>query len=111
MKATKIFIALTATAAICLAIIGVTYGYYVTNQTTANTNTYTTNDGGFWGWFGGCLGFGPNQSYGYHYQYQTPGNSTAQPRATYVHPQQPFQSQNPNQGYYPYGYGRSCWGW
>jgi hypothetical protein len=111
MKATKIFIALAATAAICLAVIGVAYGYYITNQTTVNTNTYTTTDGGFWSWFGGCLGFGPNQPYSYPCQYQTPSNNTAQPPATYVPPQQPFQPQNPNQGYYPYRNGRSCWGW
>lgn len=116
MKATKIFIALAATAAIVLAIIGVAYGYYVANQTsinasspyTINTNTSNTNDGGFWGWFGGCLGFGPNQAYGY--QYQLPANSTAEPPA-YVPPQYPYQQQNPNQGYYQYGYGRGCGGW
>jgi len=111
MKAIKIFIALAATAAICLAAIGVAYGYYVTNQTrvNANFNSPYTTDGGFWGWFGGCLGFGPNQSYGY--QYQIPSNSTGQPPTTYVPPQQMYQPQNPNQGYYPFGYGRGCWGW
>lgn len=113
MKATEIFIALAVTAAIFLAAIGVAYGYYVTNQTAVNTNTnspYTT-ERGFWGWFGGCLGFEPNQSYDYYYHYQTPSNSTAQPPATYVPPQQPFQPQNLNKGYYSSGYGRGCWGW
>ena len=116
MKATKIFIALAATAAISLAVIGVAYGYYVNNQTGVNANSpYPTNanvpntaDGGFWGWFGGCLGFAPRQPYGY--QYQAPTNSTTAP-PVYVPPQQQYQPQNPNQGYYPYGYGRGCWGW
>jgi hypothetical protein len=107
MKATKIFIALAATAAIFLAAIGVAYGYYVTSQTAVNANTSSTTDGGFWGWFGGCLGFGPRQPVGY--QYQPSGNSTAE-SPTYVPPQQAYQP-NPNQGYYPYGYGRGCWGW
>jgi hypothetical protein len=108
MKATtKIFTALAATAAICLAIIGVAYGYYVTTQTRVYANTPNTTDGGFWGWFGGCLGFAPRQPYAYQYQY--PSNNTTQP--DYVAPQQPYQPQNPNQGYYPYGYGRGCWGW
>ena len=116
MKATKIFIALAATAVIALAVIGVAYGYYVNNQTgfnanspyTTNTNTPNTTDGGFWGWFGGCLGFAPRQPYSY--QYQPPTNSTAQP-PTYVPPQYPYQPQNPNQNYYQSGYGRGCWGW
>jgi hypothetical protein len=108
MKATKIFIVLAATAAIVLAAIGVAYGYYINNQTSVNANSPYTTDTDFWGWFGGCLGFGPNQPYGY--QYQTPSNSTTAPPATYV-PQQPYQPQNPNQGYYANGYGRGCWGW
>jgi hypothetical protein len=116
MKTTKIFIALAATAAICLAIIGVAYGYYATNQArlyantsnTTNTNTPNTNEGGFWGWFGGCFGLAPRQPY--NYQNQAPTNSTTAP-PVYVPPQQQYQPQNPNQGYYPYGYGRGCWGW
>jgi hypothetical protein len=109
MKTTKILIALAATAAIFLAAVGVAYGYYTANRASVNGNSPSTSDGGFWGWFGGCLGFGPRQSLGS--QYQTPSNSTAEPPATYVPPQQPYQPQNPNQGYYPYGYGRGCWGW
>ncbi len=108
MKAIKIFIALSATAALCLAIIGVAYGYYTANQASVNANTPYTTNRGFWGWFGSCLGFGPRQPIGY--QYQPSGNSTAESQ-TYVPPQQPYQPQNPNQGYYPYGYGRGCWGW
>jgi hypothetical protein len=110
MKTTKIFIALAATAAIALAVIGVAYGYYVNNQTSINANSpYTTNTNtGFWGWFGGCLGFAPRQAYSY--QYQPPTNNTAQP-PTYVPPQQHYQPQNPNQGYYQYGYEHGCWGW
>jgi hypothetical protein len=46
-KATKIFIALAATAAIFLAAIGVAYGYYIANQPNLNTNTPNTTDGGF----------------------------------------------------------------
>jgi hypothetical protein len=108
MKTTEIFIALAATAAICLAIIGVAYGYYATNQTRVYANTPNSADGGFWGWLGGCLGLAPNQAYGY--QYQAPTNSTTAP-PVYVPPQQQYQPQNPNQGYYPNGYGRGCWGW
>jgi hypothetical protein len=101
---TKIFIVLAATAAICLAIIGVAYGYYVTTQARVNANTPNTTDGSFWGLFGGCLGFAPRQPYTYQYQY--PNNNTTQPE--YVPPQQKYQPPNPNQGYYPYGYGRGC---
>jgi hypothetical protein len=108
MKATRIFIVLTATAAIFLATIGVAYGYYINNQTTVNANAPYTTDTSFWGWLGDCLGFGPNQPYGY--PYQTPGNSTVE-SPTYVSPQQPYQPQGPNQGYYANGYGRGCWGW
>ena len=104
---TKLFIVLAATAATCLAIIGVAYGYYVTTQTRIYANTPNTTYGGFWGWFGGCLGFAPRQPYGYQYQY--PNGNTTQP--DYVPPQQLYQPPNPNQGYYPYGYGRGCWGW
>ena len=104
---TKLFIVLAATTATCLAIIGVAYGYYVTTQTRIYANTPNTTYGGFWGWFGGCLGFAPRQPYGYQYQY--PNGNTTQPE--YVPPQQPYQPPNPNQGYYPYGYGRGCWGW
>ena len=110
MKATKIFIVLAATVALCLAVIGVAYGYYVTNPTSVNPNTpyapYTA-DSDFWGWFGGCLGF---RQQPYTYQYQYPSNSTTQPPAT-VPPQQPYQ---PYQPQYPdqdsYGYRRGC-GW
>jgi hypothetical protein len=116
LKATKIFMALAATAAIALAVIGVAYGYYVNNQASINANSpYATNnstpstaDRGFLGWFGGCLGFAPRQTYSY--QYQPPTNSTAQ-APTNIPPQYPYQPQNPNQGYYQYGYGRGCWGW
>jgi hypothetical protein len=108
MKTTKIFIVLAATAAIFLTAIGVAYGYYITNQTSVNANSPYTTDNGFWGWFGGCLGFGSSQPYGY--QYQPPSNSTAEP-PTLVPPQQPYQPQGPNQGYYANGYGRGCWGW
>jgi len=116
MKATKIFMALAATAAIALAVIGVAYGYYVNNQNSINANSpYATNnstpstaDRGFWGWFGGCLGFAPRQTYSY--QYQPPTNNTAQP-PTNIPPQYPYHPQNPNQGYYQYGFGRGCWGW
>jgi len=108
MKTTKIFIALAATAAIFLAAIGVAYGYYITSQPNVNTNSPNIADGGFWGWFSGCLGFAPRQPYSY--QHQTPSNTAAE-APTYVPPQQQYQPQNPNQGYYPYGYGRGCWGW
>jgi len=114
MKTTKIFIALAATAAISLAVIGVAYGYYVNNPTGFNANSpyaatdTDTEDGGFWGWFGGCLGFAPHRAYSY--QYQPPANGTAQP-PNYVPPQYPYQPQNPSQGYYQSGYGRGCWGW
>jgi len=111
MKATKIFIVLVATAAISLAVIGVAYGYYVTNQTNVNPYSPYATDNDFWGWFGGCLCFRP-EPYDYQYQYQYPSNSTTQPPA-YVSPQQPYQPyqpQNPNQGY-SYGYRHGCWGW
>ena len=108
MKKIKIFIVLAATAAIFLTAIGVAYGYYITNQTTVNANSPYTTDNGFWGWFGGCLGFTPSQPYGY--PYQPPSNSTTEP-PTLVPPQQPYQPQGPNQGYYANGYGRGCWGW
>ena len=68
MKATKIFIVLAATAVISLTAIGVATGYYVTNQTDVNTNLpYDTNNG-FWGLFGGCLGF-RQQPYAYQHRY------------------------------------------
>jgi hypothetical protein len=111
MKATKIFIVLAATAAISLAVIGVAYGYYVSNQTTVNPNSpyapYTAGSD-FWGWFGGCLGFRQEP---YAHQYQYPGNSTTQPPATVPpqQPYQPYQPQYPDQGY-SYGYRRGC-GW
>ena len=106
MKATKIFIVLAATAAISLAVIGVAYGQYL-NQTRINPNLSYETNADFWGWFGGCLGFGHRQAYGYTYQ---PSNNSTTPPPNYVPPQQPYQPQNPNQGYYPYGYGRGCWG-
>jgi hypothetical protein len=109
MKATKIFIALAATAAIGLAAIGVAYGYYVTNPTTVNANSPYTTGSDFWGWFGGCLGWRNNQPYNSSYQIQPPINGMIQP-PVYVPPQQPYQLQVPNQGYYQYGYGRGCWG-
>jgi hypothetical protein len=115
MKATKIFIALAATAAISLAVIGVAYGYYVNNQTGVNANSpyATTNtntgDGGFWGWLGGCFGWQSTQPYNNSYHYQPSVNDTAQPPA-YVPPQM-YQPQKPNQNYYQSGYGRGCWGW
>ena len=108
MKATKIFIVLAATVALCLAVIGVAYGYYVTNPTSVNPNSQYTTDSDFWGWFGGCLGFRQEP---YAYQTQYPSNSTTQPPAT-VPPQQPYQ---PYQPQYPdqdsYGYRHGCWGW
>jgi hypothetical protein len=107
MKATKIFIVLAATAAISLAAIGVAYGHYITNQTSINANSPYDTDADFWGWFRGCLGF---RSEPYHYRYQPPSNSTIEP-PEYIPPQQPYQPQNPNQGYYNYGYRRGCWGW
>ena len=112
MKATKIFIVLAATVALCLAVIGVAYGYYVTNPTSVNPNTpyapYTA-DSDFWGWFGGCLGF---RQQPYTYQYQYPSNSTTQPPATVPpqQPYQPYQPRYPDQGY-SYGYRHGCWGW
>lgn len=111
MKATKILIVLAATAAISLAVIGVAYGQYSANQTYVNPNSLSTTENDFWGWLGGCLGFGPRQPYDYHYQYQYPNNTTTQP--DYVPPQQPYQPyqpQYPDQGY-SYGYRRGCWGW
>jgi hypothetical protein len=107
MKATKIFIVLAATAAISLAVIGVAYGQYI-DQTHINADSSYATDTDFWGWFGGCLGFGPRQAYGY--TYQSPRNSRTQPPNCFP-PQQPYQPQNPNQGYYSYGYRRGCWGW
>ena len=106
MKTIKIFIALAATAAICLAMVGVAYGYYLTNETRINANTPTTTDGSFWGWFGGCLGFAPRHAYAYQSQYSN--NNTTLPDYT---PPQPYQPQNPNQECYPYGYEQGCWGW
>ena len=108
MKATKIFIVLAATAVIVLAAIGVAYGHYINSQTSVNSNSPYTTDPGFWGWLGGCLGFGSSQPYGY--QYQTLGNGTAA-SPIYAPPQQPYQPLNPNQGYYANGYERGCWGW
>jgi hypothetical protein len=107
MKATKILIVLAASAATCLAVIGVGYGYYVSNETTVNPNSPYTADSGFWGWFGGCLGF-RQQPYAYQYQ----SNSTTQPSATVPpqQPYQPYQPQYPDQGSYSYGYRRGC-GW
>lgn len=109
MKATKILIVLAATAALSLAVIGVAYGYYVSNQASVNPNAPYTADSDFWGWFGGCLGFRQEP---YAYQYQYPSNSTTQPPATVPpqQPYQPYQPQYPNQDY-SYGYRRGCWGW
>ena len=110
MKATKIFIVLAASAAMCLAVIGVAYGYYVSNPPSVNPNSpyapYTA-DNDFWGWFGGCLGFRQQP-----YAYQYPSNSTTQPPATVPpqQPYQPYQPQYPDQGY-SYGYRHGCWGW
>lgn len=108
MKATKIFVVLSATAAIGLVAIGVAYGYYMNNQTSVNLNPLYTTFNDFSGWIGGCLGF-RQEPYDYQYQYQYPSNSTTQP-PVYAPPQQPYQPQNPNQGY-PYGFGSGCWGW
>ena len=109
MKATKLFAVLAATAAIILAAIGVAYGHYITNQTSIYADSPYATDTDFWGWFGGCLGFRSNS---HHYEYQPPSNSTIEPPPPeYVPPQQPYQPQNPNQGYYTYGYKRGCWGW
>jgi hypothetical protein len=107
MKATKIIIVLATTAAIALAVMGVAYGYYISNQIDVNANSPNTNDGGFWGWLGGCLGCTHGDAYNYPYP---PGNNTVQ-RPTYGPPQYPYQPQNPDQGYYQNGYRRGCWGW
>jgi hypothetical protein len=108
MKRGKIIIILATATALISTLFGVAYASYLnynsTYQTNTNANTpYTaTPRNDFWGWLGGCFGWG-NQPYGY--QYQAPSNNTAQQPQTYV--PQP----NPNQGYYPYGTGRGCWGW
>ena len=107
MKATKIFVVLAATAAMSLAVIGVAYGHYIANQTNINANSHYTTNTDFWGWFGGCLGFRSNP---YDYQYQPTSNSTIEP-PEYIPPQQPYQPQNPNYGYYTYGYRRDCCSW
>ncbi len=111
MKATKLFTVVATTAAIFLTAIGVAYSHYITNQTSVNAKTPHATDGGFWGWFGDCLGFEPNKSYGYHYQYQAPSNTTAQPPVTYFIPQLRYQPQNPSQGHHPCEYRRGCWSW
>jgi hypothetical protein len=108
MKATKIFIVLAATAAIALAVMGVAYGYYASNQVDVNDSSPSAADGGFWGWLGGCFGFAHGEAYGY--QHPPAGDSTVQPPA-YGAPQYPYQPQNPDQDYYQYGYGHGCWGW
>jgi hypothetical protein len=105
-----ILIVLATAAALAITVIGVAYASYLNynNSYQANTGTNTPyataprND--FWGWLGGCFGWGNNQPYT-GYQYQAPSNSTAQPPQTYA--PQP----NPNQGYYPYGTPRGCRGW
>lgn len=105
-----IIIVLATAAALAIAVIGVAYASYLNynNNYQANTGTNTPyaapprND--FWGWLGGCFGWGNNQPY-YDHQYQVPSNTTTQPP-------QPYAPQpNPNQGYYPYGTPRGCWGW
>ena len=83
MKATKTFIILAATAGICLVGIGVAYGRYIANQTSINANPPHVTDTGFWGEFGGCLGFRSNP---YHFQYQLTSNSTVEP-PEYLPPQ------------------------
>lgn len=113
MKHLKVIIVLATAAALTLAVIGVAYASYLNyanNQTYTNTdpNTpYTTTPReSFWGWLGGCFGWNGNQPYAY--QYTAPSNTTTQP----TQPAQPYvPPANPNQGYYPYGYGRGCWGW
>jgi hypothetical protein len=102
MKATKIFIVLAATAAIALAVMGVVYGYYASNQVDVNDSSPSAADGGFWGWLGGCFGFAHGEAYGY--QHPPAGDSTVQP-PVYGAPQYPYQPQNPDQDYYQYGYG------
>jgi hypothetical protein len=110
MKHLKIIIVLATAATLTLAVIGVAYASYLNyanNQTYTNTdpNTpYTTAPReSFWGWLGGCFGWNGNQAYAY--QYTALGNTTTPPPQPYVPPA------NPNQGYYPYGYGRGCMGW
>lgn len=108
MKHLKIIIVLATAAALTIAVIGVAYASYLNyanNQTYTNPNaSYTTAPReDFWGWLGGCFGWNGNQPS--TYQYQALGNTTTQPAQPYVPPA------NPNQGYYPYGYGRGCMGW
>jgi hypothetical protein len=109
LKHGKIIIILVTAVALTLALFGVAYASYLNyNGAQAYTNTggsYAAaprND--FWGWLGGCFGWGTNQPYN-GYQYQVPANNTVAPPQTYA--PQP----NPNQGYYPYRTGRGCWGW
>jgi hypothetical protein len=108
MKQWKIILILVTTAALALAVIGVAYASYLNyanNQTSTNPSApyATAPRESFWGWLGGCLGrrgYQPSNAY----QYQTPNNTAGQIAQPYVPPA------NLNQGYYPYVYGRGCWG-
>ena len=94
MKQWKLLIILATTAVIALATVGVAYGHYTYIQTTANPNRAYSQTSGFFGWLRGCFarfGYQPYNDYPYD------------PPKTEVPP--------PNEGYYPYRYGRGCWGW
>jgi hypothetical protein len=107
MKRGKIVIILATATALALTLFGVAYASYLNYnniyQKNINTEYATAPRNDFWGWLVGCSGWGNNQPYSY--QYQAPSNNTAQP------PQTLAPQPNPNQGYYPYGTGRGCWGW
>lgn len=108
MQKLKIFMVLAVTAALILMALGVAYAHYVYNQPINNADAPYTADTDFWGWFRGCLGFRRDP---YDYSYQPPSDGPVEPPEGYVPPGYPYQPQNPNQGYYPYRYGRGCWGW
>ena len=94
MQKTKIIIALVATAALTLALIGLAAAQISTNQPSPNT---APNDG-IWSWIGNCFGYRANQAYDNQY----------------VAPQAPTDGSVPApapfQGDYGYGYGYGpCW--
>ena len=131
MPKTKLIIALIAAVAINVLAVGVVFGHYTTSQASPYSNdSYSPNTGfagwlgdsfrGFGAWLGGCFR-GYNQPYPTYPPTPTPNpdpDTTEQPQ-TPLQPQQPYPPPRqdyyppryPDQGYYPRGYKRGCWGW
>lgn len=104
---TKIIFALVTVAALAVLATGIVLAHNTPIPTAPYHDQYAPDQDDY-GW--GCYGY--NQPY---YQYP-PANDTAQQPQTPVQPDQASQGyyyppRYPDEGYYPRGYGRGCWGW